>query len=97
MLQSFDLKGSLKGRWVKFNPKKYPKGKASPLLKDLNFLELNESQIDKQVVDIPGNDSREICKNIIADCKFLASKQIMDYSLLLVIEKCPEKPDNVSV
>lgn len=53
---SFDLKGSLKGRWVKFNPKKYPEGKASPLLKDRNFLELNESRIDKQVVDIRETD-----------------------------------------
>jgi len=57
---SFDLKGSLIARKVKYTPISHKKG----LLKDVNFLELNQACINRQVVNIHDSHSDEILRVI---------------------------------
>ena len=49
----------------------------------LNALKLDEGGL----VNIPDNDRMRMSDIVSADSKFLASNNIMDYSLLLIIEK----------
>jgi hypothetical protein len=66
----YDLKGSLLGRFTKSDPNNL----VGPF-KDLDFLKRGKKVFSKEF------DS----KQLESDCKFLASCNFMDYSLLLVI------------
>ena len=82
---SFDLKGSKIDRKVKFNPK--TSSKNSPLLKDMNFEEIERANRKGQenfLVSLNEEDYSCICDILKTDSEFLASLGIMDYSLLLV-------------
>jgi hypothetical protein len=57
----------------------------SKVLKDMNFLE------KKPQINLCSTMSDEIIKSLKSDSTFLASHGIMDYSLLLCIEKCKSR------
>ena len=74
----YDLKGSMVGRKVKSTTK------PTTTLKDINFLDNHDR---KQEVNLRSKDALHLRRQLAADCEFLASLGIMDYSLLLGIEK----------
>ena len=78
----FDLKGSLVNRKVK--------GRTTPssTLKDVNFL-LTSKQT-KDFVRLDDCDKRHVRQALQKDVEFLRSEGIMDYSLLLGLEKKPQ-------
>jgi len=57
-------------------------------LKDTNFIEISKS-IGKRLLNVTEEKCYEILNALEADSKFLASHNIMDYSLLLVVETAP--------
>lgn len=79
----FDLKGSMINR----NVEEWSSN--SDTLKDVNLLELAK---EKKYLNFQRKDMRDIMKVIFKDCKYLNSRRLMDYSLLLVIENNPEMP-----
>ena len=86
---TFDLKGSKIGRQVLENSTNKVKFK-SLTLKDQDLLYLLK-QFDSQLLCINQCDRRKIIQAIKADTQFLASKNIMDYSLLLAVEDISQK------
>ena len=78
MKYSFDLKGSIINRKTKYK---------SSILKDVNFLELNVAQSDKQVVHINEKSYDSLISTINQDADFLNKNGMMDYSLLLIVER----------
>jgi hypothetical protein len=75
-MYSFDLKGSLVSRKAPYYDDK--------ILKDVNFLEMKKSM---RLVSM-GDTALSYLHNLIKkDSEFLCSQNIMDYSLLLVVEK----------
>ena len=84
----FDLKGSTVDRLVK--------GKTKPetTLKDLNFLTFQEYHHRKRgqpLIKMRTCDVKRVICAIRKDVAFLKSQELMDYSLLIVIEKCNPK------
>jgi hypothetical protein len=75
----YDLKGSTFNRFVKWHSSQ----KATTTLKDVNFL---HNQHDYQEVCLSNLRVRKLNHIIKRDSEFLASHNIMDYSLLLGIE-----------
>ncbi|MFO0116791.1 MAG: hypothetical protein ACK521_03990 [bacterium] len=76
----FDLKGSFVNRKVDdFSD-------ATDCLKDINLLEIAR---EKKFLNWQRTDMREIMKMMLKDVKFLNSHNLMDYSLLLIIENNP--------
>ena len=75
----FDLKGSLVDRIVK------GKLKPSTTLKDVNFI--RETQKYENFTRFGCNDRRMLIRALRKDVAFLCANGIMDYSLLLGIEK----------
>lgn len=77
----FDLKGSFVNRKVDdFSD-------ATDCLKDINLLEIAR---EKKFLNFQRADMREIMKMMFKDVKFLNSHNLMDYSLLLIIENNPD-------
>lgn len=79
----FDLKGSLKGRKTQFNP--YAP-KTQKTLKDLNYLEIQKTH-KKCIMDISEQTKENLQLIISSDAEFLRQHNLMDYSLLIQIEK----------
>ena len=75
----FDLKGSMVGRKTK--------GKITPstTLKDINFLMATKA--NPRFIGLSHSDKNKILQILWADLDFLARLNLMDYSLLLGIEK----------
>jgi hypothetical protein len=73
-LYTFDLKGSQRRDQMK-------KGK---ILKCLNFVDINSSK--KRLVRLDVDQIEPMFEVIESDTEFLRSQNIMDYSLLLVVE-----------
>lgn len=63
-------------------------------MKDVNFLRLNEK---KTMIKIGKNKSIEIMKTIKEDCQFLERHNLLDYSLLLKIEKVDRKTTDLNL
>lgn len=73
---------------------KFKKNSCSPVLLDLNFLELDniaKQQYSRQLVNIPIDLLSDINKTLEKDAKFLARCGLLDYSLLLVVEEIGPK------
>lgn len=87
LLYQFDLKGSLINRYVK------TKGTHDPgkVLKDINLLELKS----KKLLKFREEDVKEIMRMIKRDSNILRNHSIMDYSLLLAIEKNPYRKEHM--
>jgi hypothetical protein len=82
----FDLKGSFVNREV------VGKGlKNTATLKDINLLNLAKS--NSSLLMFREEDRQELMENLERDIVMLRDKNIMDYSLLLAIEKNPEWRD----
>jgi len=77
----FDLKGSFVHREVKERNLK-----PTATLKDINLLNIRK---EKMIMRFREEDQVEIMKNIERDAEILRMHNIMDYSLLLAIEKNP--------
>ena len=93
---TFDLKGSKKNRKVKFAQKWWlqnfhskPKGHKM-CLKDLNFIEINRD-LNQTLVNFPSDRINQYSRVLSEDTKFLKKHNIIDYSMLLVIEFIDEK------
>lgn len=80
----FDLKGSWNNRIVTDNS-----GKQT--MKDRNLLNLIKKSSGNGILQFEKSDIVEINKHIKLDSEFLQSKRLMDYSLLLAIEKVKNK------
>jgi len=75
----YDLKGSTYGRFTKEKDKE--KGIANVVQKDLDV---------KFHLYVPNEMAEHIREQIDSDCRFLESMRIMDYSLLLGMQRLPE-------
>ena len=83
----FDLKGSSVNREVKGNNLK-----ATTTLKDVNLRHLMKKE--PEFVAFGDLDNIQLMRSLRKDVKFLQSMGIMDYSLLLGIEKTVRDLDN---
>lgn len=77
----FDLKGSIINR----NVEEWSEN--TDCLKDVNLLEIVK---EKKFLNFQRKDMRDVMKIMFKDCKYLNSRNLMDYSLLLIIENNPE-------
>lgn len=89
---AFDLKGSMIARDVALkNPRKQVEERRFPqLMKDVNFLEINNMYWDKKLLRISNDQRHVLIETIKKDSKFLQKHNIMDYSLLIVGEHLNE-------
>jgi len=85
----YDLKGS----WMKREVSLSERSSRTKTLKDVNFLKLKR----KEPLTLAENDRYFIIRTLQCDSEFLRSQNIMDYSLLLAIEKVKMKSDLVNV
>lgn len=90
ILGVFDLKGSMVDRKVKGNVK------PTTTLKDENFVilsKMNKRQAKggRSLVNLKRKDAKKILKSIRQDVAFMMSQDLMDYSLLIVIEKVKDE------
>jgi hypothetical protein len=80
----FDLKGSTVGRKEYIETKFWSQSlDQKKTMKDMNFLEISQ---EVSLVKLQPGEKELLEKVIELDSKFLASHNLMDYSLLLVIE-----------
>lgn len=93
---TFDLKGSYINRYSKLSKEdtKFWRVKHShkKVFKDCNFIEIQEDTGEKLVLAEEARNE-EITKIIKKDTEFLAGFNVMDYSLLLVVEKLQSQSD----
>lgn len=94
---SFDLKGSSKGRETKFARKdqywwRYGFLGNPKIMKDNNFIQIKHD-FHGGLLDFDERLIRKYSKAIAADSMFLRNHNLIDYSLLLVIESL-DKPSN---
>jgi len=88
---SFDMKGSVFKRktilkehfWLQQDQLNCEK-----ILKDLNFMEIREA-IGSYLLHLEHSDQEKLNRMVEADSKFLRSHNLMDYSLLFVVETAP--------
>ena len=60
----------------------------SAVLKDLNFIEIQRAmQGGDSLINFSVADRRKLIKNLKKDTQFLKKKKLIDYSLLIGIEK----------
>lgn len=89
---TFDLKGSTISRQVKIPQDQEKFWKLAPhckkVLKDLNFLEISKD-LGRSMIHMDPDYIDELNGLILEDSQFLASHNLMDYSLLFVIETEP--------
>jgi hypothetical protein len=76
--KTFDLKGSIVNREVKPNEML-----TTSCLKDVNLLNLCK---DEFILGFQYKDRKTVMEQIYKDIKFLSRHNIMDYSLLVIIE-----------
>jgi 1-phosphatidylinositol-4-phosphate 5-kinase len=76
----FDLKGSTVDRVVTGRTYK------STILKDINFLLVKQKY--KELTKLDTTTRKRILESLTRDLEFLQGLNLMDYSLLIVIEKC---------
>ena len=77
---TFDIKGSKTKRWVKVTSSELH----SKVLKDMNLLKMKDTS---NLLNLSDEQARDIQAQMEKDSSFLRDHNIMDYSLLLVIEK----------
>lgn len=86
---TFDFKGSTISRYRDLTKKQWKKIKedqnCDKVLKDMNYLEILLEK--KNLMQLSLNDYTDLSEIIQKDSEFLKSLGIMDYSLLMVIEK----------
>jgi hypothetical protein len=87
ILHVFDLKGSMINREVLGKNLKN-----TATLKDINLLKLK----GQSLLQFRQEDIDEIMKHLELDAKMLRDNNIMDYSLLLAIEKHPESREHAN-
>ena len=86
MKVTFDLKGSTRKRLTKVpNSFWFSDLNCSKVLKDMNFKIISD-QIGSRLFNLDASKSQEVLSILKADSEFLARHNLMDYSLLLVIE-----------
>ena len=84
IIYKFDLKGSKVNRQVtQLTMKDVLQSRCDMILKDADFLFVNK----RQVVKISVTDKQLVLNQLAKDAKFLSENGIMDYSLLLAVEK----------
>lgn len=88
---SFDLKGSSAGRYTTFSKTEHNwwlnmKLGHKKVMKDNNFREIN-NDFNNQLLKFTGEQKRIYDEIIFADSMFLSKKNLIDYSLLLVVEQ----------
>lgn len=88
---TFDIKGSTHKRLTKgIHPNEYKRwlnGKSSnKIMKDLNFLKLQKDS-NQDLIRIDDYDQTALRDQIVKDSLFLCHHNLIDYSLLLTIEK----------
>jgi hypothetical protein len=83
----YDMKGSTKGREVKLSSSDEIYSKLK-VLKDLNYIQLNER------LNVSDNSRERLIDIIESDAKFLASNNLMDYSLLFIKIRKDDENDN---
>ena len=81
-LSEFDLKGSIINREV-HQPFTIEKN----CLKDVNLMEISKTE---KFLRFRKADMRSICQSIYRDIEFMATHNLMDYSLLLITERNPD-------
>ena len=88
---AFDIKGSTKNRCTKIPDKRFmfKSFNQDRILKDLNYLKINK-ELNNQLLQLSKNDHMLLQEVLASDSKFLMDQKIMDYSLLIVIEKLQE-------
>ena len=90
---TFDLKGSLYGRKEKFKGNDanwWTKNKIGHkrVMKEKNFLEINRDW-GNSLINLKADHAKGLKDIILKDSLFLKNYNLMDYSLLLVIENIP--------
>jgi 1-phosphatidylinositol-4-phosphate 5-kinase len=94
----FDLKGSFVNRCVNFGPKDFQfwrkKQDCKKVMKDLNYLDIN-NDLNQSLMKLTKSQFDQLEWLVKLDSVFLKNHQLMDYSLLLVIEKA--KIDNLYI
>lgn len=84
-LAVFDLKGSIVKRLVKGHITS-----KTTTLKDQNLLKLNLKYREENWLNFPKIDRQRIMKAMVSDVDMLCKFNLMDYSLLLCIQKNPD-------
>ena len=85
----FDIKGSKVNRYVNTKHKfLQSKLNCKKVLKDMNFMEIKNDMGD--LLKITDIQMKNLKDTLIEDSLFLSRYQIMDYSLLLVVESLPQ-------
>ena len=92
----FDLKGSTKGRYEKFARKDnlwWQKGQLGHpgVMKDNNYLQIDHD-FNYNLIDLEENQKKTYKKMLMQDSMFLRIHNLIDYSLLLVVESSYVKP-----
>jgi len=92
ILGVFDLKGSKKNRLVKAKDRIVEGGKfkSTQTLKDLNLLNMER----ELKLNFRRKDRNEILKSLGEDVSLLSKFNLMDYSLLLCVQKVKNPPTN---
>jgi hypothetical protein len=86
----FDLKGSTFHREVYFNENFWLKEmRQRKIMKDVNFMKIQKS-IGSHLIFFDQLNCSTINSVIASDTQFLAERNLMDYSLLLVVESQPD-------
>ncbi|CDW79635.1 phosphatidylinositol phosphate kinase pipk5 [Stylonychia lemnae] len=84
----YDLKGSTKGRIVKLTEEEDESQSGLKVLKDLNYLRINEK------INVAQSIKRKLLQSIQEDLSFLRNNRLMDYSLLLIKVKNTKQPND---
>jgi len=92
ILGVFDLKGSKKNRLVEAKDRIVEGGKfkTTQPLKDLNLLKMEQ----ELKLNFRRKDRNEILKSLGEDVSLLSKFNLMDYSLLLCVQKVKDPPTN---
>ena len=84
----FDMKGSTVNREVlkkvSLNDLKYGPPTGGQVLKDLDYIRLNDV---KHFMNIDASERKELCNILSIDVKFLQNMRNMDYSLLMGVKR----------
>ena len=87
----YDLKGSTVGRSVNLTQEQKEGISGLKVLKDLNFIELNET------FNVVRDEKKEFLNVLQRDSEFLARNSLMDYSLLFIKARKPKNKESLLV
>lgn len=87
----YDLKGSTVGRSVNLTQEQKDGISGLKVLKDLNFIELNET------FNVVRDEKKEFLNVLQRDSEFLARNSLMDYSLLFIKARKPKNKESLLV